>query len=322
MNTSPAACVACASTDIVPCERHEKYELYQCSACDLQFWWPFQNPGNTYYQENESEGYIRRNTNPLVVPLFVAQRRFLRKKPKLGTTMLDLGMGTGRFLAEAKKRGYVVTGSDFDVDAVSTARSFFGLSDVHQLTLEESLEKFQGRTFDFITMFDVIEHLDSFDTIQKFAQLLSPNGKFVISTPWRGHSPLFGAGDYPPLHLTRWSNTSMRNLLEQRGFSVVSVKHIPVNFRRFMMKFNGWTAGGLSFDLTKKLSTQEKVTTSAAPAPTVRRGTPTRRQRILSALSIAKLYGLFFVPACVVYAYLWITGGRHATHIYIVAERA
>ena len=171
-------------------------------------------------------------------------------------------------------------------------------------------------------MFDVIEHLDSFEVIPQLAQLLSPGGRFVFSTPWRGHSPLFGAGDYPPLHLTRWSDTSARNLLESRGFSILTIKHIPVNFRRFMMKFNSWTAGWLSFDLTKRLSPKEPSPSAVVRSSSVRRSSPTLRQKLLSTLSIAKLYGLFFVPACAVYTYLWITGGRHATHLYVVAVRS
>src|SRR3989344_4646821 len=317
----PNSCVSCGASTISLRETHDLYTLYECAVCDLQFWWPFKNPGNVFYEKDNKESIARTET-PLSRPFLPTQKRFLREQPKRGGMLLDLGMGSGRFIAEAKKLGYIVSGCDFDKNAVETARTYYGLSDVHALSVEEYVTSFPDRKFDIITMFEILEHLDGFDAIPKITSLMKPDGLLVVSTPWRGRWSGFFSGDHPPEHLTRWSDKAIRIFFETRGFRILTLRHMPAApdyFSRLLMRFPEWTHGWLSFGLSKKL--KRKETSNAATRGS---GTPKKasvRNRIIRALSTAKLYGFFFIPTVILYGYLWATGGRHATGFYISMEK-
>ncbi len=321
----PRTCVACGSTSLTKRQTLDASTLYECGACDLQFWWPFHNPGNTFYEVDNKES-VMRNHDPLSQPLFAMQKHFLRHRPNAGGTLLDLGMGAGRFLAGAEKAGYTVSGCDFDTEAIQTAKDFWGLTDVHPLSVDEFVAKFPEKKFDVITMFEILEHLDGFDVIPKLHQLLNPGGLLVISTPWRGRWSGFFNGDNPPEHLTRWSDSAIRNFFEARGFRIRRMRHMtgaPGYFSRLLMRFSEWTSGWLSFGLSKKLTGKS----DGATAPRVVSGKPVKRSvsmrnRVIRALSLTKLYGLFFIPTVLLYAYLYVTGGRHATSLYVIIEKS
>ncbi len=312
--------MSCGASAISLRETHDIYMLYECAACDLQFWWPFKNPGSVFYEKDNKESIVR-NANPLSMPLLPTQKRFLREQPKRGGMLLDLGMGSGRFIAEAKKLGYKVSGCDFDKNAVETAKTYYGLSDVHALSVEECVTSFPNWKFDVVTMFEILEHLDGFGSIQKIASLMKPEGLLVVSTPWRGRWSGFFSGDHPPEHLTRWSDKAIRLFFEKRGFHILRMDHMPAApdyFSRLLMRFPEWTRGWLSFGLAKKLKKKETVPGTASGS------TPKKasvRNRIIRALSMAKLYGLFFIPTVLLYIYLCATGRRHATGFYIVMQR-
>ncbi|KKW36372.1 MAG: hypothetical protein UY84_C0001G0263 [Candidatus Adlerbacteria bacterium GW2011_GWA2_54_12] len=304
------SCVTCGGDFTIEKERREAHRLYECRVCKVQFWWPFKNPGTGFY--GEVPALAARNLDPHSHPLFPSQRRFLKTAPKRGGTLLDLGMGTGNFLAEAQKRGYRVTGCDFDGAAVAAAKSAFNLTDVHACSVEEFLKQNPARRFDVITMFEVIEHLDDFAIFDTIRLLLAPGGIVVLSTPNRRRWTPFMRGDDPPRHLTRWNEESLKNFLERKGFSDIKVKFVPVVFNRFIMRFSEWTAGWLSFGLARKAEL------SLTQTPRARRAAAGGTLRLLSKI---KLYGLFFIPACILYSYLWLTGRRNCTALYAVAKR-
>ncbi|HEY4473676.1 MAG TPA: class I SAM-dependent methyltransferase [Candidatus Paceibacterota bacterium] len=320
----PNACVACGASTIFIRETHDIYTLYECTACDLQFWWPFKNPGSEFYEVDNKES-VSRNENPLSMSMLPTQERFLHDKQKQGGSLVDLGMGSGRFIAEAEKIGYTVAGCDFDRDAVKTAQTYYGLSDVHALSVEDFVTSFPDRKFDVVTMFEILEHLDGFDAIPKILSLMKSDGLLVVSTPWRGRWGGFFSGDHPPEHLTRWSDKAIRTFFETRGFRILHMHHMPAApdyFSRLLMRFPEWTRGWLSFGLSKKLKKKENIASRPANNTLHLPKKTSLRNRIIRALSVAKLYGLFFIPTVVLYAYLSATGGRHATGFYIIMEKA
>src|SRR5205807_742919 len=69
--------------------------------------------------------------------------------------LLDVGCGTGLFLAVARRRGWTPFGIDDCAEATRHAREHFGLA----VTIGD-FEDFarDARHFDVITMWDIIEH--------------------------------------------------------------------------------------------------------------------------------------------------------------------
>jgi SAM-dependent methyltransferase len=317
MQPIPNSCVSCSGNSLNSVNTCEGYTLYECGSCTLQFWWPFTNPGNEYYEQDKA--LSARNRDPFAHPLFPTQKRFLRAPLHGKGRLLDLGMGTGRFLAAAKDRGYTVTGCDFDRDAVQVARDVFHLNDVHVTDVDTYAKQHPEQQFDVITLFEVIEHLDNFDIFNTIHSLLAPGGIVVISTPNRGRWKHFIGGDFPPRHLTRWDTCALKNFLEQRRFEDITVRLTPIVFRRLLMRFSAWTAGWLSFSLTKKLD--RPAAPQSAHAPRQAHSSTSSKRSLLHTLSLIKLYGLFSMPAGLFYMYLRITGRRDATALYATAVK-
>src|SRR4030081_1703695 len=78
-------------------ERYARYELFGCAACGLQFWEPRKMPDARWYEQM----YGGRDKN--LLPLEPGHRYFLADPlaPRNGE-LLDIGCGTGNFLAAAR----------------------------------------------------------------------------------------------------------------------------------------------------------------------------------------------------------------------------
>lgn len=143
-----------------------------------------------------------------------------------GGTLLDVGCGSGRFLAKMKALGWEVQGVEPDEMAVRFARERFGL-DVKQGTLE-AIGFPEGR-FDAVTLGHVIEHVrDPAALVRECRRVTKTGGMLVITTPnaeslahrvfrakWRGLEP--------PRHLYVFSPRALRQLVEKEGWHVKSV---------------------------------------------------------------------------------------------------
>lgn len=98
--------------------------------------------------------------------------------------VLDIGIGGGRYWSELRGK-YDVVGVDLNsgrfVDYVLNIE-------------EENLEKI-GEKFDFVTMFDVIEHLENpVKALTNIGNVMGKNGLFLGSTPNRFDPYLFVGG--------------------------------------------------------------------------------------------------------------------------------
>ena len=99
------------------------------------------------------------------------------KKPK---SLLDVGCGVGVFLQNVKAIGWNARGIDMNPSAISYARSH-GL-DVCLGKIEE--QKFDPGSFDAITLFQTIEHIeDPLKILKKIHSLLRKGGILVVTTP-------------------------------------------------------------------------------------------------------------------------------------------
>jgi 2-polyprenyl-3-methyl-5-hydroxy-6-metoxy-1,4-benzoquinol methylase len=178
-----------------------------------------------------------------------AEARFLHAIPE--GCLLDVGCGSGEWLAFMSELGWRVEGVDFDENAVRVARQK-GLK-VHCGSLEQ--QNFPDGTFDAVTLNHVIEHIpDPISTLAECIRILKPSGKLVLFTPnasslgrkvfkenWRGLEP--------PRHLHIFSTRSIVRLLESAGFKHVSVKPQASFFVIYKTLLLQWGQTGLSRSL-------------------------------------------------------------------------
>jgi 2-polyprenyl-3-methyl-5-hydroxy-6-metoxy-1,4-benzoquinol methylase len=218
-----APCPLCAAVGSSPAvERHGEFVLRWCRACDLQFADPMVEAGRDFYEGHALyAGPEVAYASPRA--LNWDQRCFLHDRPVPGGALLDVGCGTGQFMAATRRAGYRVTGLDPSRSQLDVARMRFGLTDLHAVTLAEYGREVPGASFDVITAFQVLEHVTHpLAFLAKARQLLRPGGQLAVGVPnWRMWSVLREPMDAPPNHLTRWSASSLRAALERSGFEVL-----------------------------------------------------------------------------------------------------
>ncbi|MBN2464183.1 class I SAM-dependent methyltransferase [candidate division WOR-3 bacterium] len=156
--------------------------------------------------------------------------------------LLDVGTGTGQFLAVAR-RHFEVHGTEVSSSGVKIARDRYGLS-VFQGELGST--DF-GCTFDVVTLFHVLEHVPSpSSTVGRCRELMSDEGILLIAVPndiyrlrsvarqvlagagigryrcpkFHGVSRIALNGSQQEIHLSHFTPAVLRHLLSRHGLSV------------------------------------------------------------------------------------------------------
>jgi SAM-dependent methyltransferase len=146
--------------------------------------------------------------------------------------LLDFGCGAGRFLKTMADQGWQVTGLDAAVGAVNQVRDQHGLT-----ALIGSLPHPELRpgSFDVVTMWHSLEHVHRPLAILRAAyELLVPGGKLVVAAPNIDGLPfrLFGRSWFGldlPRHLTHFTPTTLRLMLQTAGFRTEPVRFLRHN---------------------------------------------------------------------------------------------
>jgi ubiquinone/menaquinone biosynthesis C-methylase UbiE len=99
-----------------------------------------------------------------------------------GKRVLDIGCGTGYGTAELARLATEAVGSDVDVAAIAHAREHFKTA--HFVEAPALDLPFSDASFDVITSFELIEHLeDAAPLLEEVRRVLHPAGVFLVSTP-------------------------------------------------------------------------------------------------------------------------------------------
>jgi SAM-dependent methyltransferase len=159
-------------------------------------------------------------------------RRYRRQLVDIGAfvkggRLLDIGCNIGKFLSEAARAGYDVTGVELNGECADYARATFGF-DVRSDYLENI--GFPDATFDVVTMYDVLEHVpDMAAILTEIRRILRPGGLLVVQSPNLDSlmAELTGSSWSwlsPPDHLYHFTPPSLAALLRRAGFAVRTVK--------------------------------------------------------------------------------------------------
>lgn len=146
-----------------------------------------------------------------------------REKPRA----LELGCATGQYLVRLQDAGWLATGIEPGERPASIAKEA-GL-DVHCGTLDAI--GLQSEQYELAAAWMVIEHVpDAKETLRRLHSLLIPGGMLVFSIPNAGcwESRFFGKYWYVwelPRHLHHFTPSSIRKLLEECGFTDITIIH-------------------------------------------------------------------------------------------------
>ncbi|MBZ5498520.1 MAG: class I SAM-dependent methyltransferase [Acidobacteriia bacterium] len=211
------------------------FHLHQCRACGCIFQHPLPEPAAlaSFYPEeywwsedqgSKLSGALSRMERAYREFVAMDHVRFLERcaAGARGRSLLDIGCGSGTFLHLARRRGFLCHGMDVSARAVAAAREQYDLL-VRQGDIGG--DAWDGNSFDFITMFHVLEHLhDPRHALTCAGRLLKPGGSLILQVPNASsfQARLLGARWYGldvPRHLINFTPEALTILLGQAGFS-------------------------------------------------------------------------------------------------------
>jgi 2-polyprenyl-3-methyl-5-hydroxy-6-metoxy-1,4-benzoquinol methylase len=143
--------------------------------------------------------------------------------------ILDIGCGGGYFLLYGKNRGWITLGIDPSIQSINHCKSI-GL-DVIEGYFDENLSEKLANKFDVVHLSEVLEHVpDPENTIFSIKKTLKPGGIVCIVVP-NDYNPfqvsLIKTCNFkpwwvaPPHHINYFDFSSLENLLEKVGFTVI-----------------------------------------------------------------------------------------------------
>lgn len=155
-----------------------------------------------------------------------------------GSRVLDLGCSQGLLARPLKEKGIQVTG----VDIARSKTLADELADFYERDLECPLELPTGRTFDYVVISDVLEHLKERQQLLRGARrYIEEGGRLIVSTPnialWFYRlSLLVGRFEYGPLgvldrtHLHLYTRSTFRREIERAGFQIMGERVAALPF--------------------------------------------------------------------------------------------
>jgi 2-polyprenyl-3-methyl-5-hydroxy-6-metoxy-1,4-benzoquinol methylase len=222
--------------ELITCRN--RWEFRECTAC--RHVWLDPRPSvealgtiypSTYYSYNyEQIPAVARRAKELIDSL--KMRKILALCGRVPDRYLDVGCGDGRYLDALARRGVPKSGLfglELDERIVESLQQR-GL----QVFCErvESCDRFEPGTFDLITMFHVIEHIDSPRTaVARLAEWLAPGGVLAVETPNLDSldAHLFRDGKWGGYHIPRhwhlFRPSTLSRLLESVGLEVEAVRY-------------------------------------------------------------------------------------------------
>lgn len=219
----------------------EVFAIYKCSFCNLEFTqdYPEEAEIGKYY---ESEDYISHSDSAkgLANKIYRIARNIMlhRKKGIIKSVtslqkgnLLDIGSGTGYFVATMKKAGWHVKGIEINIKARDFSMSQFGLD----IISPEKISTLEANSFDCITLWHVLEHFhDPFKYTSEISRLLKPGGLCLIALPncssydAKHYGKDWAAYDVPR-HLWHFNPGSFRLFSEKTGLALENLSTLPLD---------------------------------------------------------------------------------------------
>lgn len=224
------ACMICGSQAIVAYCHKSPAMYFRCADCSFIFQHPPPPPddirsyADTEYNGGLYQDYVR--AREMKLEHFRQRLAAIRSHIARGR-LLDVGCSCGYFLEVAAADGYDVQGLEFSANAIAAAAPHIRPRILRARVEEISQEK--AESYDLISAFDIVEHLEHpLDFLSHARRLLRPGGRLVVSTPDAGHwlRPVMGVR-WPMLqpmqHLSLFSRAALQVALTRAGFDAITI---------------------------------------------------------------------------------------------------
>lgn len=206
--------------------KQDKGYFLLCKNCGFGFGYPFVGGDDAFYEivhEQFQYPLTRWEYN-------ITINQFFKVAPP--QKILDIGAGAGYFLDKTNCSGkYAMEGSE-------TTRVVLREKGIKVYEEEKQLIEENRGTFNYITMYQVLEHIAEFENIFYTSnQLLSLHGSLIISVPdcnaMIEQEKLTGYPDIFPNHINKWTPYSLGIALKNFGFEIKQIIYEPPSLRKF-----------------------------------------------------------------------------------------
>lgn len=222
-------CCVCDNTnpsDFKIIYQKEKFSVIECKICSFTFIPPYFRKQISYenYKDENVANAVRNGNNWVKI-----ERHKLRydliKKYKPSGSLFDLGAGWGHFMLTGQMLGYDVYGIEISEQPYLYSKNDLKLPVDHI----DFFDMKEDKTFDIVTMWDVLEHIDKADdVIAKCSRITSKNGIIVIQVPQidsyfakkhKDNWKMMGLD-----HVNYFGKKTITQLLEKHGYKVETIK--------------------------------------------------------------------------------------------------
>lgn len=213
---------------------HETFKLVECINCKFLITnpRPRQEKIGSYYQSDAYISHTTSSKNIFEIIYRLARLYTLQWKVKLvkkhssvsQPKILDYGCGTGNFLSSCQKAGCEITGIEPSSIAIKNSDQNI------KSYINTSLDQLTDETYDIITLWHVLEHLDKpIETITQLLSRLNSNGTIFIAVPncksedAKIYKEFWAAYDMPR-HYWHFSQENMRMLANKFSLHIIETK--------------------------------------------------------------------------------------------------
>lgn len=226
----------------------EKFSVVTCTVCSFHFIPPHYRKRIEYtqYKNQEVTNAVRAGNNWIKVQRHKLRFKFIQPFVKSGK-LFDLGAGWGHFMLAGKELGYDVYGIE-----ISEQPYLYCVNDL-KLPVDhiDFFQMDEGKKFDVITMWDVLEHIDRADVfLDKCSRLTKPGGYLILQVPQiDSYFAQRHKDDWKMMgldHVNYFSKSTITKILAAHGYEVVKIKSsfeiklfIMYTILPFIKKFKG-----------------------------------------------------------------------------------
>jgi SAM-dependent methyltransferase len=267
-------CEACGSPDTRPSFVRHGFTHRECLRCGLLFVWPTPDPAELRRAHDPDHAH---GGEPLSAARWEgAHRHLARTWAELLETiratagpgpLLDVGCGTGQFLAFAAEAGWPdLLGLEPAPEAAARARRVTTAPIVEAEIQDAGLP---AARFAGILAWDVVEHVPHLRPfLAEAARLLRPGGVLAVATVHRGGPALrvFGRRAmvvHPPEHLRYFTRASLRAALAGAGLPVARLWTQDVYLREWTRAWTRAAARPPAAEPAAYRRAYDRVTTSS-----------------------------------------------------------
>ena len=233
--------------EVMTCTDHyasgESFQICRCKDCGFQFTHPvpveaeigryYETPDYISHSDTH-KGLMNRVYHWVRRVMLARKARLVKHNSRLSQgSLLDIGTGTGYFPHFMQERGWHVSAIEKSPQARQFAKEHFELD----VAAPEALNEFADKSFDVITLWHVMEHLEHLnETWETLKRILKDQGILIIAVPnptsfdAEKYKEMWGAYDVPR-HLWHFSPSVMQQFGAKHDF-ILCERH-PMPFDAF-----------------------------------------------------------------------------------------